>query len=399
MSGEEQREATVGAAWPIVAAREIQVRLTDKNFLISTLSTIVLMLVAFGAQGLLANRTSEHHVSVTSAQGQSIAEQVGALMHAQDEKTTVVVHREADDAAARFAVTDGGADAWLRGGADGWTLVTKNDTPSTSLLNATREVVREDAMSRNAAAAGTTVPALLAGTQVGTEVLLGSGTEMIVRMIAGFALAILFYMVSLLFGMAIAGSVVEEKQSRIVEIIASAIPLRSLLVGKVAGNTVLAFGQMVLFVGAGLIGLQLTPYKEYVTALSGPIGWFVAFFVAGFIALACLWAVAGSLASRHEDLQTTSTPLTMLVFIAFFGGLIASGTVQTVLSYVPVTSGVAMPMRLLQGNAATWEPLVSLAITLAFAAAAIGVSERLYRRSVLQSGGRVSVKQALRAED
>ena len=84
---------------------------------------------------------------------------------------------------------------------------------------------------------------------------------------------------------------------------------------------------------------------------------------------------------------------------SFFGGLIASGTVQTVLSYVPVTSGVAMPMRLLQGNAATWEPLVSLALTLAFAAAAIGVSERLYRRSVLQSGGRVSVKQALRAED
>ena len=357
------------------------------------------MLIAFGVQGMLANRTSEHHLVVTSAQGQTIAEQVGAAIHAQDEKTTVVVQREPDDDAARAAVTDGGADAWLRGGSQGWTLVTKNDTPSTSLLTTTAEVVRADAMARNAAAVGTTVPELLAGTQVGTEVLQGSGTEMIVRMIAGFALAILFYMVSLLFGMAIAGSVVEEKQSRIVEIIASAIPLRSLLVGKVAGNTVLAFGQMVLFVGAGLIGLQLTPYKEYVTALSGPIGWFVAFFVAGFIALACLWAVAGSLASRQEDLQTTSTPLTMLLFIAFFGGMMASGSVQTVLSYVPVTSGVAMPMRMLQGNAATWEPIVSLVITLAFAAAAIVVGEKLYRRSVLQSGGRVSMRQALRAQD
>ncbi len=260
-------------------------------------------------------------------------------------------------------------------------------------------MVRDDALARNAAAAGTTVPGLMAGTQVETQVLQGSGTEMIVRMVAGFALAALFYMVSLMFGMAIASSVVEEKQSRIVEIIASAIPLRSLLVGKIVGNTVLAFMQMTLFMAAGLIGLQFTPYKEFITVISGPIGWFVAFFVAGFVALACLWAVAGSLSSRSEDLQTTSTPLTMLLFIAFFGGIVASGSVQTVLSYLPIASGVAMPMRLLQGNAAAWEPVASLLVTLAFAVVAILVGEKLYRRSVLQSGGRVSVTQALRAQD
>ncbi len=391
-----------GLAWPVVAAREVHVRLTDRNFLISTLSTILLMLIAFGAQGLLANRSTERVLVVTSAQAQAVADQVGTRVHAEDDKTSVVVRQVADEQAAEAAVTGDSADAWLRGGAvgaDGWTLVTKNDTPPTDVLTATREVVRDDALARNAAAAGTTVPGLMAGTQVQIQVLQGSGTEMIVRMVAGFALAALFYMVSLMFGMAIASSVVEEKQSRIVEIIASAIPLRSLLVGKIVGNTVLAFMQMTLFMAAGLIGLQFTPYKEFITVISGPIGWFVAFFVAGFVALACLWAVAGSLSSRSEDLQTTSTPLTMLLFIAFFGGIVASGSVQTVLSYLPIASGVAMPMRLLQGNAAAWEPVASLLVTLAFAVAAILVGEKLYRRSVLQSGGRVSVTQALRAQD
>ena len=90
---------------------------------------------------------------------------------------------------------------------------------------------------------------------------------MIVRMITGIVLGTLFYMVCLMFGMAIAQSVVEEKQSRIVEIIASAIPLRLLLTGKVLGNTVLAFGQMVLFVVAGLIGLRIVPYKQFMSLI------------------------------------------------------------------------------------------------------------------------------------
>ena len=75
-----------------------------------------------------------------------------------------------------------------------------------------------------------------------------------VQVIAGFVFVFLFYMAAILFGYAIANSVVEEKQSRIVEILAAAIPLRQLLVGKVVGATALALGQMVIFVAIGLIG-------------------------------------------------------------------------------------------------------------------------------------------------
>lgn len=391
--------AGAGSAWVTVALREFRVRITDRNFLISTLTPIVIMLVGFGAQALMAARAVEHAVVVSSAQGQVIATQIGTALHAEDDKATMVVRRVADDAAARTGLQQGEAGLWLHEDRQGWTLTTKNDSPDATVLAVAESVIREDALARNAAAAGTTVPQLLAGTQLRADQLEGDSTELIVRMVTGFVLAFLFYLVSLLFGLAIAGSVVEEKQSRIVEIIASAIPLRQLLLGKVVGNTALALLQLAAFLAVGILGLRLTSAGDYLSAVTGPIGWFVAFFLVGFIALACLWAVAGALASRQEDLQATSTPLTMLIFLAFFGGIMAKGTLQTVLSFLPITSGVTMPLRLLQGNAATWEPVVSLLVSLAFAAAMILFGERVYRRSVMQTSGRISLRQALRTPE
>lgn len=406
MSVEERRERQSQAdaparptAWPIVALREIHVRLTDKNFLISTATTLILMAGVFAVQGFLAAKGSEHTVVVSSQEGQALADRIGERVHAQDDKDTVTVTRVAGDAEARAAVSGGTADVWLHPVDGTWTMSTKNDTPSTSLRAATEQTVRTEALERNAASAGTTVEKMMAGTTVRADVMEGSGTEMIVRMLTGMVLAVLFYMVSLMFGMAIAQSVVEEKQSRIVEIIASAIPLRQLLAGKVLGNTALALGQMVLFVVAGLIGLQFTPYKEFVLLITGPIGWFVAFFVVAFVALACLWAVAGSLASRYEDLQTTSQPMMIAVLIAFFGGIFARGVAQTVLSFVPIVSGVAMPMRLLERDLPVWEPALALGLNLLFAVVAVYVGERVYRRSILAGGGRVSWRHALTAKD
>lgn len=89
-------------------------------------------------------------------------------------------------------------------------------------------------------------------------------------------------MASLIFGMTLANSVVEEKQSRIVEIIATKIPVRHLLAGKIAGNTVLAVGQMALYAAIGLVGLRFTPYS-FLPSVSGALGWFLVFFLLGFL--------------------------------------------------------------------------------------------------------------------
>ena len=217
------------------------------------------------------------------------------------------------------------------------------------------------------------------------------------KIAVGAIFAFLFYMASLLFGMAIASSVVEEKQSRVVEILVSAVPLRQLLLGKVLANTALALGQMALFVGVGLVGLSFTSYASFLPAIAASAGWFLVFFLAGFVALACLWAVAGSLATRNEDLQSTTPALTTVLIGALMVGFIGDGAVRTVGSYVPIVSTVAMPQRLLAGTAAWWEPVLSLLVTLAFAALAVMVGERLYRRSVMQTQRRLTIREAMHA--
>ena len=161
-------------------------------------------------------------------------------------------------------------------------------------------------------------------------------------------------MASLMFGMTLANSVVEEKQSRIVEIIATAIPVRQLLAGKVLGNTVLAVGQMALYVGVGLVGLAFTDYRGAGPAVvRRSVGWFLVFFLAGFVALACLWAVAGALASRTEDLQSTTTPLHHGPDGRDVRRACSSrAPSQVVGSYVPPRLRDPMPHRLLERDAA-----------------------------------------------
>jgi ABC-2 type transport system permease protein len=258
----------------------------------------------------------------------------------------------------------------------------------------TEEVVRAVTVDDQARALGTTAAELEAGSVVTSQFLVGDAERAGVAQAVGFVMAFLFYLAALLFGMQIASSVVEEKQSRIVEIIATSIPVRHLLAGKVLGNTVLAILQILLYAGVGLIGLSFTPYGAFVAGLSGPVAWFLVFFAAGFIALACLWAVAGSLASRTEDLQSTTTPLTFIVMGVFFSSFLLDGTAKVVASFIPPVSGVLMPIRILEGGVPVWQPIVALGILLLFALGTIVVGERLYRRSLLQNQGRVSVRQA-----
>jgi ABC-2 type transport system permease protein len=315
-----------------------------------------------------------------------------------DDKLEITLLEVDDDAAAETALREDEADAWLHPTDDGWQLTSESSEQDT-LTSVTRAVVRQAVLAENAAGAGTSVDALEQGSTVSTDFLRGDAERAAVAETVGFVFVFLFYFAALVFGMQLASSVIEEKQSRIVEIIAAAIPLRHLLAGKVLGNTALAMIQLLVYLAVGLAGLSFSPYKSYVPALSGPTAWFLAFFFAGFVALACLWAVAGSLASRTEDLQATSTPLTMLMLVMFFGGLSLDGRGQVIASFVPPVSAVVMPKRILAGGVEWWEPLLALGLLALFAAVTVWIGERLYRRALLQTGGRVSLRQAWAASE
>ncbi|MEU4313551.1 ABC transporter permease [Nocardia sp. NPDC024068] len=384
--------------WRIVTEREVVVKLRDRNFLISTVITIVAIVASLAVSGFMSGRTETIDIAVAGTDANQVVQTAGDLAELADSNVAFTSHPAADPAAVEQQVRDGAAEAGLVAGPDGWRLIGKesvNDEVNTYVTTAAQQL----ALQRNAEAAGTSLEELGRGGQVTYDVLDESAIDPGFARVLTFVFAFLFYIASLLFGMSIAQSVVEEKQNRIVEILASAIPLRQLLIGKIVGNTLMAFGQLVLFAGAGLAGLAMMGSADRVTQIAGAAGWFIVFFIVGFLALASLWAVAGSLATRNEDLQSTSTPLSMLIMIVLFLGIFASGTAQTVLSYVPIVSIVTMPARLAEGTAAWWEPIASLAVMAAAAYGIVVVAERIYRRSLLQTQGRLTYRQALNVED
>ncbi len=384
------------AIWPIVMMREIVVKLRDRNFVVGTVVTLLLIAGALGLQAFLAGKSNEITAAVTGDGARQVMQQVEQASAQRGDELTLTVTDAADPAAVQTAVRDGKADVGLVHAADGWQLVGKTDVKS-GLTALVSEYVRDRTLAQNAAGAGTTVAALTAGGTVTTQLLEADSNEGL-KIAVGFIFSFLFYFASIMFGMAIATSVVEEKQSRVVEILVSAVPLRQLLAGKVLGNVALALAQMVLFVGVGLVGMAFTSYAPQIGLVAASAGWFLVFFVAGFAALACLWAVAGSLATRNEDLQSTTPVLTTILMVAMFVGLLGEGTVRVVGSYIPVVSAISMPQRLLAGEAAWWEPIVSLLVTLAFAAWTMVIGERLYRRSILHTGRRLGVREALKVD-
>lgn len=397
---EPEAAPPVQRAWQIVAAREIWVKLHDKNFLMSTFFTLVVIAASFGIQAFFINKPHEATIAVTNSTGAAVvsqAEAAGAAGDANLEWTTKTVSNES---AALALVRSGDADVALLPAADGegWRLVsdrTKDDTVAKWVGTA----VGDQVLARHAADLGTTVDQLKAGSSVGYDLLDKDARDPGFVQVVGFIFAFLFYMAALIFGMQIAQSVVEEKQSRIVEILAAAIPIRELLVGKIAGNVVMAITQLVLFIGVGMGGLALSPWSSFLVPVAGAAGWFLVFFLVGFAVLAAMWAVAGSLATRSEDLQSTAVPVTTLTMVILFGGIFLTGTAQVIASYVPLMSVVAMPIRLASGTAVWWEPLVSIGITMALAVVLVRIAARIYSRSVMQTGSRLTLRQAIKLDD
>jgi ABC-2 type transport system permease protein len=224
----------------------------------------------------------------------------------------------------------------------------------------------------------------------------GEGQRQVVIMV--------FALVFLMFGMggaAIAQSTVTEKQTRIVEILVATVPVRALLGGKILGHTVLTLGQVAVLTVAAPVALRMGGHGDLLAIVAPALGWFVPFLVLGFMLLASMWAVAGSLVSRQEDLGSSMGVVVMLVMAPYFLVMFQSDNpvMMTVLSYVPFSAAVAMPVRLFAGEAPVWEALASLGVLAVAVGLVVLLSSRLYSGSLLRTGSKVALSTAWRRDD
>jgi ABC-2 type transport system permease protein len=137
---------------------------------------------------------------------------------------------------------------------------------------------------------------------------------------------------------------------------------------------------------------------EVPPAAWGALALVIPWYVLGFLLYVTLFAMAGSVVSRVEDMQTAVMPVIIVLVLALFGAQIAlsdpTGTLSTVAGLLPLTAPIVQPILFALGTSSWWEPLLAIALALAAIVIIIPVSARIYRGRVLRTRGRVSFSEA-----
>lgn len=209
---------------------------------------------------------------------------------------------------------------------------------------------------------------------------------------------VMFFMSVLAFSMRIAQTVVEEKASRIVELLLASLPPRTILAGKIIGGTVLATGQTLALLVIALVCFAIAGNNIPLDQIGVAALWFLVLFFFGFVFFASLYGGMAATVSRPEEVADATSLLNMVAMAPYMLTIIfaTNPDVMRVLSYIPISAPVAMPVRIFRGEALWWEPIVALAILIVSVVLAIMVGARLYERSVLHTQGKLKLAQALR---
>ena len=385
----------VRGAWRVVAEREITTRVREKTYVYSALFMIVGVVAIVVLTSILGGRPTDYTVGVTDQTSAGIVSQASTVVDRSDDGSTAKPEEFASTAAAEKAVKDGDVDAALIATDKGYEVVGDDEVDST-LSAALTSVATTQALQSNAQEQGVDLQQLQSGTSVSERLLDPADSDAGGRQLAAYVFLILFYITAITFGMSIAQSVVQEKESRVVEILAAAVPIRAMLWGKIAGNTLLAFAQILLLAVAGIASLAAVGQTELLSALGPAVGMYVVFFVLGFVALAGLWAVAGSLASRQEDLQSTTMPGQVLLFAPYIIAFSAGAGVKTVVSMLPIMSAMLMPSRMAEGGVPVWQIAVAVVVNIVGAILIVRLAARLYERTLMRTERKIGFGEALR---
>ncbi len=383
-----------GALVRLVAAREIGARLRDKNFIISSVVILVLLLGTLGLQVALSSGADPTRVGL-------VGEEAGLrpALEAQADALGVDLALEdfPDEAAARTAVEDGDVDGVLLAGSEPELLV--EQSAGGSLQAVVQGAVAQLAVAEQLADAGV---AALDVPEVGVTALdpdADADGQRVLIAIIGIGV---LYGLLILFGQFVAQGVVEEKSSRVVELLLATMRPWQLLAGKILGLGVLGLGQIVLIAVVGVTGALVLDLVDIPGDLVGTAVAVVAWFVLGYALYAAIFAVAASLVSRQEDLATVVMPTTLVLVVAFIVGIQATddpgGTLATVTSFVPGLSPLVMPVRQAAGAVAAWELALAVVLMLVAIALVVRLGGRVYAGALLRTGGRTKLREALAAE-
>jgi ABC-2 type transport system permease protein len=384
----------------LTAGREVVERTRrDKSFLISTLITLaILCAVIFLPRLFGADDPKEFDVGLVGAASQPL----GQALTAQGEAVDIRIRtsQPASAAEAEAAVRDDSLDLAV---IDGRELVAKAevDEQLSLLVQAASRATRAQQTLQAAGVPPGEIQAALAPPPLPVRSL--EPVDEAARSKRTIATVAVFLLYGQLIGycFTVAMGVVEEKSTRVVEVLLATVRPVQLLAGKIIGVGLVGLFQLVII---GVVGLAVATASGAITLppdSAGTIGSVLLWFLLGYAFYSSMFAVAGAIVSRQEELQNTATPLNLLVLASFFvafttslGG--ADSTLAKVSTFLPPVAPLVMPTRIAGGDAALWEIAASLVIMLISIVAVVLLAARLYEGAILRTGARVKLGDAWR---
>ncbi len=388
-------------AMGLVAGREVRTRVRNKTFIWTTVVIVVGIMVA----GFLISTFADDVVPAQMVGVTAETAVLGPPLVAAGTATGVPIEtRTVTATTGEELVRDGTLDALITGDATDPVVVVKTGVGSSLRLSfailAQQLALDEEItalggnpaeVAQNVATASLDVRALEQAAPVDESLA-----------VTGMLGGVLIFIAIAITGQLVAQGVVEEKTSRVVELLLSTIRPWELMAGKVLGIGAIGLGQLVLIAGTGLGTAAATGVLADIQInITATVLWVLLWFVLGYAMFSLVLAAMSALVSRQEDVGSVVTPVMLVMMIPYFVGITVgirnpSSPLVTNLSLVPFFSPFLMPIRIATGTVAGWELALTVTLAVGILPVLVWLTGRIYGNAVLRTGARVSLREALR---
>ncbi|HSD48921.1 MAG TPA: ABC transporter permease [Actinomycetota bacterium] len=383
----------------LVTRREWNQRVKTTAFQVSTLVSILIVLALILVPDMYGGGERERTVGLVGERSAALPSLVGAT--ADQLGLTVRTRAFADEDAARAALRSDDVAVVL---VDQRALVWKaepDDQLRGVVTSAVQVVERQEAIGE----LGLTpeqAGRLLAPPDLGSTSLEPVTRERTEREgLAFIGLFVLFMAIALYGGFLLVG-VVEEKSSRVVEVLLSRLRPTELLAGKILGIGLVGLAQLALMAVVALVALR---FSDNTTATTTPstIAWIVVWFVLGYGFYSVLYATAGSLVSRQEEAQSIQFPISAVLIVAYILSMEAARSPDSLTAVVgslfPPTAPMVMIVRIAYGTVPWWQIALSITLVLGSIYGMVLLAGRVYAGAVLRIGPRLRLREAWRGSE
>lgn len=378
------------------AKREVQILLLKKGTIITL---VILLLAILGVIGFAAWQKDKDESGEAGPAVAAVGVDAQLLNDAGYDGRAA-----ADRSEAEQLVRDDDVKAALVAEGNRWEVVS-DGMPSTSILAGLEGLSQQYSRAETLDNLGITAADYEAASPqievVPVDVNDGGDTEQqLLRLLTTFIALMVVIFTVITFAAQVGSRVTEEKSSRVVELVLASVRPLDFLAGKLLGTLVLGFVATAVLLVVGVVGLKVSGLVDDIEFDWAVVPILLIAWTLAMLFFGALYAAAGAMVQRTEDLQSTQMPILLLImasaYIPGFGWMSTDATWMQVMSWIPPFSIFAAPLSYAAGDFTAAQLAGSFALAALATALAVWVAARIYKRSILNNGSVTKWSQLLR---